>query len=242
MAALSPGNLHGNGFVALSEGLAFETEGCRGIHTAGTAYEHLAFVFGVEVDKCLAGEETRFKRKSAVHAGLFRDSEQALQLTSRKVAFQKCKAGSYADAVVCAQSGILCYHPAVLDLIGDGLGKEVEIESRVFLADHILMGLKHKGGNVFLARSGFFHYKDIACLVCLAFQTMVFGKLLKPCGHRGFVAAFTRNRRNFLKNLEDRIGIHNTCHFSLSNIRNIPCNDKMTYLFELAPFLIIFVD
>ena len=64
---------------------------------------------------------------------------------------KKGQACGYAYAVIGPEGGVLCNHPAVLYFIGDGVLEEVELKTDVFLTYHVLVGLKHQCGHVFLA-------------------------------------------------------------------------------------------
>ena len=194
--------------VALAQGLALEFEGGGGVDAAGAAHEELAFVLGIQVDEGFPFEEAGLQREGAVHAGFLGDREQALELAGGQVAAEEGEAGGDADAVVRAEGGVLRHHPAVLHLIGDRLGEEVEIEMRVLLAHHVLVGLENEDGHVFLAGGGFLDDHHVAGLVGPALEVALRGEFLQESGHRTFVSGLARNPGDVLENVQYGISGH----------------------------------
>ena len=194
--------------VALAQGLALEFEGGGGVHAAGAAHEELSLVLGIQVDEGLPFEEAGLQGEGAVHAGFLRNREQALELAGRKVAREQGEAGGDADAVVRAEGGVLGHHPAVLHLIGDRLGEEVEVEMGVLLAHHVLVRLENEGGNLFLAGGGFLDDHDVAGLVGPALEVVLRGEFLEESGHGTFVARFAGNPGDVLENVQYGISGH----------------------------------
>ena len=94
---------------------------------------------------------------------------------------------------------MLRHHPAVLDLVGNGLGVEIEVEVRVLFADHVLMGLKDQGGHVFFSGRRRLDNHDVADFVRAAFQAAAGGKLLEISRHRLFMARLSRNLCNLFE-------------------------------------------
>ena len=168
VAAHAAADAHFQGLIALFEGFSVEFEDGGSIQTAGAAHKELAFVLRVQVDEGFGIEKARFQAEGAVHAGFFRDGEQALQLSGGKVAGQKGQAGGNAYAVICPKGGVLGHHPAVFYHVRDGLGFEVEVKTGVFLANHILMGLQGQCGHLFLARGRFLDNEHVTGFIRLA--------------------------------------------------------------------------
>ena len=208
MAAAAAGEADLHRPVALAQGLALEFEGGGGVDAAGAAHEELAFVLGIQVDEGFPFEEAGLQREGAVHAGFLGDREQALELPGGQVAAEEGEAGGDADAVVRAEGGVLRHHPAVLHLIGDRLGEEVEIEMRVLLAHHVLVGLENEDGHVFLAGGGFLDDHHVAGLVGPALEVALRGEFLQESGHRTFVSGLARNPGDVLENVQYGISGH----------------------------------
>ena len=208
MAAAAAGDTDLQRPVALAQVLTLELEGGGGVHTAGAAHEELSFVLGIQVDEGLPFKEAGLQGKGTVHAGFLGNREQALEFSGGEVAVQEGEAGGDADAVVRAEGGVLRHHPAVLHLVGNRLGEEIEIEVGVLLADHVLVRLKNEDGNVFLAGGGFLDDHHVAGLVRPAFERAFGSEFLQESGHGTFVAGFTGDPGDVLENVQYGISGH----------------------------------
>ena len=208
VAALGARDADLEGFPAFFDGLPLEAEGGGGVHASGAAYEHLPFVFRIQVDERLSFKEALLEAEGPVHARLFGNGEQAFQPAHGLLAFQQGQAGGDANPVIGPQRGFLGYHPAILYHEGNGLGMEVEVKIGVFLADHVLMGLQHQRGHVFFSGRCRLGDEHVARFVGFAVQIPLGRKQLKPGGHFFFMAGFPGNVGNFLEYFQDGFGIH----------------------------------
>ena len=169
---------------AFSYRLIFKVINRLGSYTAGASYEHLAFVFGVEVNESASREETFLHSLSTIHSRLFGDGEHAFELTHREIAFQKGQASRDAYTVVGTQSGVLSYHPAIFHHIFDRVLEKVVRYAFVFLAHHILMGLKHERRYVFLTCTCLTSYADITYFISFDVKSVLGSPFYEILGHR----------------------------------------------------------
>ena len=70
------------------------------------------------------------------------------------------------------------------------------------LADHVLMALQDKGGDIFLARRCLLDYTNISHLVDTAFQIPVRGEFLEERLHALLVSRLTRDTSDLLEDLK----------------------------------------
>ena len=190
-----------NRFVSVTE-----FSGC--IKTSGTAYENLALIFRIKVQKHLSGYEVRLKSHSTVKTGLFGSREQTFDFSALEITVKKCKLSCDSYSAVCTKCSIRSYHPTILYDISDRILGKVMFHPFILLANHIRMALKDNYRHIFISRCCFFRNQYVAGCIGLACKFMRCSKFLEICNDMLFMAGFSWNHGYFLEIRKDFFCCH----------------------------------
>ena len=208
VASLSAADHQSDRLVSAFQCATENSEPYVGVESSRTADEKLTFVLRVKIHKSLALEKAGFQSHCTIHTGLFTCGKKAFQGTCRCIVFQQGETCGNSDSIIGSKRGVWSYHPSVTYLVAYGIASKIVLDTRIFLTDHIKMGLQHEHRYVFLTRSGLTPYEQVAGSILSVFKRMRLRPLGQPRANAIFVPGFSRDAGYLFKNFQYNGRIH----------------------------------
>ena len=201
---MEPADLY-PGVVQLRVGVgALILQLCHGILTAGAADADLALLLAVEIDQDLTVDKVRRHLHRSCKSGLLIPGEETLDGTMLdRVRGEDREADCIADPVVSAKRRTASVYPAILDVGLDGVGLKIEVHILILLAHHIHMALEGDARPILIARCGALADQYVACVIHLALQTLLLGKVLQVGDHLLLLLGGARDTGDLVEVVED---------------------------------------
>ena len=164
-----------NGCVCLvAFSLLIVESGCN-VNAAGTSYDELAFLFGVEVEQNLALKFASGQSVCSVHACFLVGCYQCLDRSVLQVfSLHDSHDGSHAQTVVGSESCAFSPYPFAVDVSLYRVSLKVMSTCLFFLWNHVHVCLQNHRLAVFHAGCGGLAHNDVASLVFKCFNACVF--------------------------------------------------------------------
>ena len=192
----------------LRRSLVFGLEGSDDALTSSAADEEFTFVFAVEVDEDLTGEEAWLEGESTRHTRFFVDSEEGFDRAVLDIiGGEDGELSSTTNTIICPEGRTISVEPFAIDDRTDRVIVEVVYRTSVLLADHIDVALQDELDTVFVAWGGRLAHNDVPHFVLLVFDTVVVGELLKVSDDLLFLLRWTRYLCDFMEVLPDNRGL-----------------------------------
>ena len=145
------------------------------VNSTGATGAKLAFLLGVEVQKDVTLQYSGLQRVGSGHAGLLIVCDESLKrAVLQSLVLKNGKRESDTDAVVGSEGGPLCGHPLLVYLGLDRIGKEVVLRVSGLLRNHVHVRLHDHTLAVLVAWSGGNCEYDVAGVVLLHVNTVLF--------------------------------------------------------------------
>lgn len=207
VAAEQTANAHLHIIEILGSVAAFVGEIGSGVDAACAAYEDLAVVFRIEVQKHRAADHILAEVLGSFEADLLVDGEESLNRTVNQILVDHHgHSGGAADAVVGAESGALGLNPLAVDISLDRVFHKIMAYVAVLLGNHVHVGLKDHRRGVLMTGSGRLAHHYVAHLVGLNLDAVVVGEFYEKIPDLLFMAGGTRNFRDFIETFPNEFG------------------------------------
>ena len=183
-------------------GFTGQRQGGDEVDTACTTHVDLTFFFGVGVDQDFSLQPVGLQTESAIHACLFSHGQQHFQRAVRQaVVSQHRQRRSHTDAVVRTQRGAACFYPLAVNPGLNRVFREVMNGVVIFLRHHVQMRLQRNRGTVFHACGGGLTNQDVADLIALTPEALLFSPAGDVVRQRFFVKRGMGNRADLSENI-----------------------------------------